>query len=174
MLGDRLEGTEPAFADITFESDYTLEVGEMSLEIMHRGSAHTLGDSFVWLDERDVMFTGDIVYVDRLLGIGPTGDTAIWLEVFDAMAAFEPNYVVPGHGAATDMAQAMAETRDYLAYLRSEIGKVLDEGGPSRTESISTSLNSAISTYSNRSPKGTHRTSICRWNGSECGAFRSR
>ena len=91
MLDDRLEGTEPAFADITFESDYTLEVGEMSLEIMHRGSAHTLGDSFVWLDERDVMFTGDIVYVDRMLGIGPAGDTAIWLEVFNAMAAFEPN-----------------------------------------------------------------------------------
>ena len=129
MLGDSLEGTEPAFADVAFENDYTLEVGEMSLEIMHRGSAHTLGDSFVWLDERDVMFTGDIIYVDRMLGIGPAGDTATWLEVFDSMAAFEPIHVVPGHGDATDMAQAIAETRDYLAYLRSEIGKVLDEGG---------------------------------------------
>ncbi|MEP4037673.1 MBL fold metallo-hydrolase [Pseudophaeobacter sp.] len=129
MLGDSLLGTEPSFADLTFEHDYQLDIGQMRFEIMHRGSAHTLGDSFVWLPEQEVMFTGDIVYVDRMLGIGPAGDSASWLEVFDVMAGFGARHIVPGHGRATDMEQARAETRDYLAHLRREIGRVIEAGG---------------------------------------------
>ena len=98
FLGDGLDGTEPAYADVTYQTDYTLEFGGLGFEIMHRGAAHTPGDSFVWLDERDVMFTGDIVYVDRLLGNGPARDTDSWIAVFEAMAAFEPAHIVPGHG----------------------------------------------------------------------------
>ena len=109
FLGDGLEGTEPAYADVTFETDYLLEFGGFSFEIMHRGAAHTPGDSFVWLDERDVMFTGDIVYVDRILGNGPARDTDSWIAVFEAMAAYQPSYIVPGHGGATDLAKATRE-----------------------------------------------------------------
>ncbi len=129
FLGDRLNGTEPAYADITFETDYTLDFGGLSFEIMHRGPAHTPGDSFVWLDERAVMFTGDIVYVDRILGNGPARDTDSWISVFEAMAAFEPAHIVPGHGYAADLAKARRETYDYLVNLRTQIGALIDEGG---------------------------------------------
>lgn len=129
LIGEKLDGTEPAYADITFETDYTLEIGGLSFEIMHRGPAHTLGDSFVWLDERDVMFTGDIIYVERLLGNGPAGNTRSWVEVFDEMAAFNPAHIVPGHGHATDLATARRDTYDYLVNLRTHIGALIDEGG---------------------------------------------
>ena len=129
FLGDGLDGTEPAYADVTFETDYTLEFGGFSFEIMHRGAAHTPGDSFVWLDERDVMFTGDIVYVDRLLGNGPARDTDSWIAVFEAMAAFDPAHIVPGHGRPTDLATAKRETHDYLVNLRTQIGALIEAGG---------------------------------------------
>jgi len=129
FLGEGLDGTEPAYADVTYRTDYTLEFGGLSFEIMHRGAAHTPGDSFVWLDERDVMFTGDIVYVDRLLGNGPARDTDSWIAVFDAMAAFAPEHVVPGHGRATDLATATRDTRDYLVNLRTRIGALIEDGG---------------------------------------------
>jgi glyoxylase-like metal-dependent hydrolase (beta-lactamase superfamily II) len=129
FLGDGLQGTEPSWADVTFETDYTLDVGGMRFEIMHRGPAHTSGDSFVWLDERDVMFSGDIVYLDRLLGTGPAQDVRSWIAVFEAMAAFEPAHVVPGHGRAADLATARRDTYDYLVNLRSRIGTLIEEGG---------------------------------------------
>ena len=129
FLGDGLDGTEPAYADVTFETDYTLEVGGLSFEIMHRGAAHTPGDSFVWLDERDVMFTGDIVYVDRLLGNGPARDTDSWIAVFEAMAAYRPAHIVPGHGGPTDLATATRDTHDYLVNLRTRIGALIEDGG---------------------------------------------
>ena len=129
FLGDGLDGTEPAYADVTFETDYTLEVGGLSFEIMHRGAAHTPGDSFVWLDERDVMFTGDIVYVDRLLGNGPARDTDGWIAVFEAMAAYRPAHIVPGHGGPTNLATATRDTHDYLVNLRTQIGSLIEDGG---------------------------------------------
>ena len=129
FLRDGLEGTEPAYAHVTFATDHTLDLGGFSFEIMHRGPAHTPGDSFVWLEERDVMFTGDIVYVDRLLGNGPARNVKSWIAVFSEMAAFEPTHIVPGHGRATDLATATRDTFDYLVNLRTQIGALIDQGG---------------------------------------------
>lgn len=129
FLGDGLEGTAPAYADVTFDSNHTLDIGGFSLQIMHRGPAHTPGDSFVWLEARDVMFTGDIVYADRILGNGPARNIKSWITVFDAMAAFEPAHIVPGHGRATDLASARRDTYDYLVNLRTRIGALIEDGG---------------------------------------------
>ena len=129
FLGDGLKGTAPVYADVTFESDYTLDLGGLSFRIMHRGPAHTLGDSFVWLEARDVMFTGDIVYVDRILGNGPARNIKSWITVFEDMAAFEPTHIVPGHGRATDLATARRDTYDYLVNLRTRIGALIEDGG---------------------------------------------
>ncbi|MBU4530508.1 MAG: MBL fold metallo-hydrolase [Hoeflea sp.] len=129
LLGDGIAGTEPSHADITFESDYRLDFGGLSFQIMHRGSAHTPGDAFVWLEDRDVMFTGDIVYVDRILGNGPARNIRSWIEVFDAMAAFDPAHIVPGHGNATDLATARRDTHDYLVNLRTQIGALIEASG---------------------------------------------
>jgi glyoxylase-like metal-dependent hydrolase (beta-lactamase superfamily II) len=129
FLGDKLEGTEPSYADVTFETDYKLEFGGLTFEIMHRGQAHTPGDSFVWVPARDVMFTGDIVYVERILGVGGQSNVRSWIGAFEAMAAFDQAHVVPGHGHATDLARARADTHDYLVNLRTRIGALIDAGG---------------------------------------------
>ncbi|WP_192965914.1 MBL fold metallo-hydrolase [Phycobacter azelaicus] len=129
LMGDELAGTEPSYADVTFDTDHGLSLGGLTFQIMHRGQAHTPGDSFVWLEERNVMFTGDIVYVERILGVGPQSNAKSWIQAFDAMAAVEPTHVVPGHGRATTLEQARADTYDYLVNLRSRIGELIEEGG---------------------------------------------
>ncbi len=129
FLGDQLEGTEPSYADITFETSYSLDVGGVTFEITHPGQAHTPGDSFVWLADRSTVFTGDIVYVERILGVGGQSNVASWIKAFEAVAALNPAHVVPGHGHATTLATATAETYDYLVNLRSRIGALIDAGG---------------------------------------------
>lgn len=129
FLGDELSGTEPAYANVTFADTYTLEIGGLTFEIIHAGQAHTPGDSFVWLDEKDTVFTGDIVYVERILGNGGQSNAKSWIDVFEAMAALEPAHVVPGHGHATTLQQAKADTYDYLVNLRTRIGALIEEGG---------------------------------------------
>lgn len=129
FLGDRLAGTAPSYADVTFADSYVLETGGLRFEITHAGGAHTPGDSFVWLPARDTMFTGDIVYVDRLLGVGPQSNVKSWIAVFEAMAAHDPAHLVPGHGPATTLERARQDSYDYLVNLRSRIGALIEEGG---------------------------------------------
>jgi glyoxylase-like metal-dependent hydrolase (beta-lactamase superfamily II) len=129
LLGDALEGTEPSYADVTFADDYVLELGDLTIEIKHPGPAHTPGDSYVWVPSRDTVFTGDIVYVERMLGVGDQSSITHWPAAFEAVEATGAAYVVPGHGRATTMDHARADTFAYLMNLREKIGSLIDEGG---------------------------------------------
>jgi len=65
-----------------------------------------------------VLFSGDIIYVDRMLAVIPISNTAGWIEAFDAAVSLSPKVIVPGHGKPTDIANAKRQTRDYLVLLR--------------------------------------------------------
>jgi len=129
LLGDKLAGTVPAYADITFDTKYNFELGGVALEITYAGQAHTPGDNFIWVPSASTVFTGDIVYMERILGIGDQSHSGTWIKVFEAVAALNPTHVVPGHGAPTDLAGATADTYDYLVNLRAQMGVFIDDGG---------------------------------------------
>jgi glyoxylase-like metal-dependent hydrolase (beta-lactamase superfamily II) len=130
LIDGGLAGTEPVRADTVFETAYTFDLGGVRFDVRHPGPAHTPGDSFVWVPEKNTVFAGDIVYVGRLLGVREHSSSREWIESFDAMAALDPVHVVPGHGPATTLARARAETRDYLSHLRAVVGAHMDAGGP--------------------------------------------
>ncbi len=129
FLGAAADGTEPVHADIVFEDRYAFEFGGLTVEVVHPGPAHTPGDSFVWIAQKDAVFAGDIVYVERLLGIGPQSSIGGWPRAFEAVAALEPAHVTPGHGHAVPLERARADTYDYLMNLRARIGALIDAGG---------------------------------------------
>lgn len=130
MIGaENFAGTVPVFADEPFPYAYDFMLGGVAVQLRHLGTAHTPGDSFIWLPQRLVVFSGDIVYVERMLGVGEQSNAKKWLEGFEAIARFKPDHIIPGHGHATTVEQATAETYDYLVHLRTEIRTVLDNGG---------------------------------------------
>ncbi|WP_299440947.1 MBL fold metallo-hydrolase [uncultured Rhodospira sp.] len=129
LIGDGLNGTEPVHAGTVFDDNHTFSLGGVAFEVYHPGPAHTPGDSYVWVPSKDIVFSGDIVFVGRLLGVQEHSNARAWIEAFDAMAAHDPAYLVPGHGPATTLERARAETRGYLAHLRAVVGAHLDAGG---------------------------------------------
>lgn len=129
FLKDQLAGTEPKIADLIFDDRFAFDLGGVSFQVIHAGGAHTPGDSFVWVESKDTVFTGDIVYVERILGVGDQSNVKSWIDTYETMAALNPAHVVPGHGHATTLAQAKAETYDYLVNLRSRIGALIEAGG---------------------------------------------
>lgn len=124
-----LDGTEPVYADERFSEIKRLTLGSTRIEIHYAGHAHTPGDSFVWLPDQRIMFSGDIVYVDRMLGIGPQSAHRSWISAFEAMAVLQPKVVVGGHGKPADVSKATADTYDYLLFLRAAVLKLMDQGG---------------------------------------------
>jgi glyoxylase-like metal-dependent hydrolase (beta-lactamase superfamily II) len=125
---DGLEGTEAVYADETFADKKVLELGGTRIEIHHAGHAHTPGDSFVWLPEQKIVFSGDIVYTDRMLGIGRQSAHRSWIAAFEAMAATDPKIVVGGHGRPADLEKATRDSYDYLVFLREAVRAFIEEG----------------------------------------------
>lgn len=130
LVGEKLmAGTAPVYAEETFEGRRELEIGGVRLVLRHTGTAHTPGDIFVWLPQKHVVFAGDIVYVERMLVVIPESRSQSWIKAFEEIAALKPEHVVPGHGSATTLARARAETYDYLVALRTQIKAFMDSGG---------------------------------------------
>ncbi len=128
-LGKLAEGTVPVLPTRWLQgTDEKLEFGGVPFEIKHRGGAHTPGDILVWLPQKKVLFSGDVVYVDRLLGVIPVSQTKAWLATFEEIERLVPAILVPGHGRVTTLAVAQAQTRDYLRALRAHMKQAVDEG----------------------------------------------
>jgi len=129
VLKEKQDGTEPVYAKRWLEgSDNTLELGGVRIQLVHRQGGHTPGDMMVYLPATGVVFTGDVVYVDRILGLHPVSKTKNWLSSFEALQALQPRVVVPGHGQVTDLAQAQRDTGRLLKDLRTHMGKAVDAG----------------------------------------------
>jgi glyoxylase-like metal-dependent hydrolase (beta-lactamase superfamily II) len=128
-LGDGMGGTVPTLPERWIQgADERVDLGGVTFEFRHRGGAHTPGDMLVWLPQSRVLFSGDVVYVDRLLGLIPVSRTLTWLATFAEIERLAPARIVPGHGRVTDLATAQADTRDYLAALRTHMRKAVDDG----------------------------------------------
>jgi glyoxylase-like metal-dependent hydrolase (beta-lactamase superfamily II) len=130
FLGKRMQGTRPLPAPNTLAGDSaTLERGGETLELTYT-NAHFPGDARVWLPKQRVMFSGDLVYVDRLLGVLPWSSVKNGQQAFKALAALKPARIVPGHGRVCDLAQAQRETGDYYDFLADKVGAAAKDMEP--------------------------------------------
>jgi glyoxylase-like metal-dependent hydrolase (beta-lactamase superfamily II) len=130
FLGKRLEGTKPLPAPKTLAGDTaTLTLGGVKLELAYTDT-HYPGDAWVWLPKQRVVFSGDLVYVDRLTSVLPWSSVKNGQRAFKAMAALKPVRIVPGHGRVCDLAQAQRESGDYYDFLADKIGAAAREMEP--------------------------------------------
>ncbi|NDP47595.1 MAG: MBL fold metallo-hydrolase [Sulfuriferula multivorans] len=147
-LKEKLDGTRVVLPTQTFATRHRLRLGTTDFELIFTAPAHTPGDILVWLPQTRTVFSGDIVFADRLLGVWPFSNVAGWIASFDALAALKPEHIVPGHGGVCDLAQARRETRDYLALLRDHMKRAIDAGEDLQT-ALATLDQSAYSNLAN-------------------------
>jgi glyoxylase-like metal-dependent hydrolase (beta-lactamase superfamily II) len=127
-LKEKFAGTDMTLPTRTFDQELTLNLGGRDIRILHFKPAHTPGDSVVWLPKEGVLFSGDIVFVDRLLGVLPFSNTSGWLTSFEEIAKLQPKLIVPGHGEVCDLAKAKRDTADYLRLLFDHMVKAVNQG----------------------------------------------
>ncbi|MFP4639841.1 MAG: MBL fold metallo-hydrolase [Guyparkeria sp.] len=128
---EKAEGTDEAVpVSRTFDDRIELDLGGLTAEVVYFGEAHSPGDISVVIPERDVVIAGDMAFNVRMLPIFEYTDTAAWLETWPKFAEVaEGKTIIPGHGGPTDLETVEHYTADYLEFLRTEIGKIIDEGG---------------------------------------------
>lgn len=83
---------------VTFADKLTMFVGELRVELMFVGPAHTTNDAVAWLPEHELLFSGDVLFN----GITPfvlAGSVAGSLAALPRLRSLGARTIVPGHGA---------------------------------------------------------------------------
>lgn len=112
--------------DLWLAGDTDFELGGMHFRIRHVGPAHSDEDLALFVENDAVLFTGDLVFKGRVPFVGEA-DSKRWLVALDKLIALRPKTLVPGHGGASDTPmQDLTFTRDYLHFLRAEMGRAVD------------------------------------------------
>ncbi len=137
-------------ADITFDRQGTVDLGDLNVELIHFGrGAHTQGDTVVFVPDDKVLFGGgltpngtfpilsdSIMFAPeeavRLEGWKKIGSVRGWIETLEEMEQIPFEILVPGHGDVSDRTP-IGKVRDYLIYLESRTLQMKSDGVPLAT-----------------------------------------
>ena len=102
---------------VTFEDRLTVWVDDLKVELHYVGTpAHTTNDVIVWIPERKVCFTGDIVFNGGTPFV-PMGSIAGSLVALERIRELGAETLVPGHGPVCTPA-VLDEIAAYLRFVQ--------------------------------------------------------
>ncbi len=112
------ENTRIVLPDRFLDGEERIQLGDVSLRAVNLGSAHSDGDMVLYVETDAVLFSGDIIFADRIPFLG-SANSARWLEILQQMEKTEVRAIVPGHGAAANNPrQIVSLTLEYLSFMR--------------------------------------------------------
>lgn len=121
------ERTRLVRADRWLPGDVSFALGGLDFDVVYMGPAHAPDDVIVILRQEQLIFCGDIVISGRIPFVGEA-DSRRWLSAIDRLLDRRPALMIPGHGAVSrDPARDLAFTRDYLQFLRQQMGRAVAE-----------------------------------------------
>jgi glyoxylase-like metal-dependent hydrolase (beta-lactamase superfamily II) len=102
LTAELLKDATQRKADITFDRDYTLDLGGVHVRFVVVGPTHTKGDTGFFVQEDRVLFAGDVVMNNSFLAATALSSMKAWLAAFDTFEAMKPATLVPSHGPIGD------------------------------------------------------------------------
>ncbi len=126
---DKAFKTELVMPDIVMEDKYELNMGSWKIEILSLGLSHSPGDIMLWIPAKKLLISGDVAFYQRMPPLFDSTNSAAWLETWKKLEALGAQYVIPGHGEATNMEEVTKVTKDYLEFLRGKVAEVIKKGG---------------------------------------------
>jgi cyclase len=101
-----------------------LTLGDEIVRIFNLGQAHTTNDMIVYLEKRQLIHMGDLVFVgwNPVMRLESGANSAKWIQ---ALTYVQNNFaiktLVPGHGPVST-SQALIDQRDYFTSIREAVG----------------------------------------------------
>lgn len=126
-LAEDLREARVVVPEITYRDAMTLNFVGRSVELIHLGPAHTLGDTVVYIPEEQVLFAGDLLFNHIVPPI--MGDSANWIKAITWLEGLDIKAVIPGHGYVGTK-EDLIEMKKFLQRLRREVKKGYDKGLP--------------------------------------------
>jgi glyoxylase-like metal-dependent hydrolase (beta-lactamase superfamily II) len=138
----QLEDVELVAPHVVYDRSARVDLGGITVELLHVGLAHTRGDQVVLVRERGVLFTGDLVET-RLFPIFPwfpPQDADVngsrWIAVLEGLEPMDAEVVVPGHGEVGGK-ELVSAVREYMLDVQA---RVRDAGSGRTAEELKAEL----------------------------------
>ena len=132
ILGDVYQGTEFILPTrlVNVATPLTIDLGERSIILTAYAPSHTDHDLTVFDKTTQTLWTGDLLFVDRIPVLD--GNLNGWINTMQQLQNMSVNTVVPGHGtAASDdkWQAALANQLDYFISLRQQVRNIIADFG---------------------------------------------
>jgi len=130
---DLEEGYEVVKPSLMFADRHTLDLGDLTLELIFFGKGHSLSDTLVYIPQDRVLVTGAIAYQrGQLPEIGEQSqlqDVHRFLAVLDSLLAdgVKIDHVIPSHSAPLQRSD-LPPIRDYYQRMLTEVRAAQKEG----------------------------------------------
>lgn len=122
-LAADLKAARITVPEITYRNQMTLYFGGRTLELIHPGKAHTVGDTMVYLKEEKVLYAGDLLFNHIIPPI--FGDSAGWIAAIEQIEQMDIKTIVPGHGFVCTK-QELTDLKHCLMEIRKQVKKCYD------------------------------------------------
>jgi glyoxylase-like metal-dependent hydrolase (beta-lactamase superfamily II) len=122
-------------ATLTFNHDFTIDLGNREVQVKFLGRGNTSGDAVVYLPREKIVVTGDLVV--HPIPYFYDGYPVEWIQTLENLAALDAGTIVPGHGPVMCRGPDERKASGHLARSVSESRRCQRR---SRSERISTTL----------------------------------
>lgn len=132
FIADLLKSAEFRPATQSFESEYTVDLGGVTVRLIAMGANHTRGDTAFLIQPDNVLFSGDVVMRPQPSFASPYSTIHHWLASLDQLEQLKPTRIVPSHGPMGGT-ELIAGYRTYLTTIQTQVtdwkrrGKTLDK-----------------------------------------------
>jgi glyoxylase-like metal-dependent hydrolase (beta-lactamase superfamily II) len=132
MAAELLKDASGRKADITFDRNYTLDLGGVRVRFLVVGPTHTRGDTGFFVEGDNVLYAGDVVMNTSFVAANQNSSMRAWLAAFDTFEKLGPTTIVPAHGPVGDgslipaLRTAMTGIQERVRALKAE-GRPVDE-----------------------------------------------
>jgi glyoxylase-like metal-dependent hydrolase (beta-lactamase superfamily II) len=127
LTAELLQGAEFRKADIVFATEHALDLGGVRVRILAMGANHTRGDTAVFVEPDNVLFSGDVAMTGLPAFSSPASTVRQWLTSLDRFEQLRPATIVPSHGPFGGP-EIITNYRTYLQTVQARVTALKREG----------------------------------------------
>lgn len=125
---DQLKDYQFQTATLTFDHDFTIDLGNRVVEVKFLGRGNTGGDAVAYLPKEKILISGDLVVYP--LPYIYDGYPSEWIQTLQNLAQLDTNTIVPGHGPIMHDKTYIYLVRDLLKSTVDQVDAELVKTGP--------------------------------------------
>ncbi len=112
---------------IEYKDRMTLNLGELTFELIYLKNVHSEADTAIWLPKERVLFAASAANVRTMINLRPHVTIPDVLAGYKLMRSLNPEFVVPGHGPVSTT-KIFDEYEGFYTLLLQRVGEMARQG----------------------------------------------